>query len=158
MSRAFIGVGSNLGDRLQALQQAQAFAAQTEGIQFLRSSPIHETEPVGGPPQNHYLNAVWEIETDLTARELLAKLLEIEKRMGRIRAGKNYPRHIDLDLLCYDQEICNQENLILPHPRMHEREFVLRPLSELAPDWMHPRLNKSVQSLLEDVLEKSSQS
>jgi 2-amino-4-hydroxy-6-hydroxymethyldihydropteridine diphosphokinase len=155
---AFVAAGSNLGDRLKNFKQAQSLLEKTPGVTFLRSSPIYETEPVGGPPQGKYLNAVWEIETDLTAWNLLQMLLAIEKQLGREKLERNFPRTLDLDLLFYGHEIVEQQGLFIPHPRLHERSFVLKPLADLAPEWIHPKLKKTVQSLLEDVLERNPKS
>jgi 2-amino-4-hydroxy-6-hydroxymethyldihydropteridine diphosphokinase len=158
MPYVFIGAGSNLGDRRQNLNQAKSLLSQISGVQFLRDAPILETEPVGGPPQGKYLNTVWKIETRLSPGVLLAELLTIEKQMGRVREEKNGPRLIDLDILVYGDEIISEPGLNIPHPRFHEREFVLRPLAELAPELMHPVLKKKVKELLEGILESYSKS
>ena len=120
------------------------------GRRFLRSSKVYETDPVGGPPQEKYLNAVWKIETAIPAAELLQKLLAIENEMGRVRREKNGPRPIDLDILFYGSEIIRELGLQAPHPRLHEREFVLKPLCDLAPDFVHPVLGKTIAVLYED--------
>lgn len=128
----YIALGSNLGDRAAYLRAALAELDQIPGVQVIRISGFHETEPVGGPPgQGMYLNAVAELTCALTADELLAVLQRIEADLGRERTVVNGPRTIDLDLLLFGNVRVAAPNLTIPHPRMHEREFVLRPLAEL---------------------------
>lgn len=135
MPRAFIALGSNLGDRLDSLQAATDALAATQLITVRRSSRIYETEPVGGPEgQDAYLNAVLEIDTTLVPRGLLERCLAIEDDLGRIRAERWGPRTIDLDILTYGDEILDEPDLQIPHPRMHQRMFVLAPLLELEAD------------------------
>jgi len=149
MPKVFIGVGANLGDREKTIQRAHALLGSLRGIRFVQCSGVIETDPVGGPAgQERYLNAVWQIQSDLSPRELLGKLLGFEMELGRKRNEKDGPRTIDLDILFYDQEIHNDRELIVPHPRLHERAFVLEPLAELAPDLVHPMLNKTIKELL----------
>ena len=131
--RALLGLGSNLGDRLANLQEAVDRLGRTEGIAVVRASRVYETAPVG-PPQPDYLNAVVEVETTLGARALLEAGLGIEAAMGRVRAERWGPRTIDVDLLGYGREHIHQPGLTVPHPRMHERAFVLVPLLELQAD------------------------
>ena len=148
--QAFIGVGSNLGDRAKNLQRARDLLGSIRGIRVLACSSIRETEPVGGPAkQEKYLNGVWQIETELSSRKLLDHLVEIEKQLGRVREEKNGPRTIDLDILFYGQEVIHQPELTVPHPRLHERIFVLEPLAEVAPDFEHPVFKKTMKELLE---------
>jgi len=128
----FIGLGSNLGDRAAHIYQALHELTERGDIRVLACSPLHETEPVGGPPgQPMYLNAVAELDTALGPRELLARLLEIEQRHGRQRSVPNGPRTLDLDLLLYRDQVVTEPDLIVPHPRMWQREFVMRPLDEI---------------------------
>lgn len=148
---AFIGVGSNLGDRKQIIEQAQQKLSKTQGIHFIRSAPLYETKPVGGPEQGLFLNTVWELETDLTAQDLFKTLSQIESEFGRTRNEKNAPRTIDLDLLLFGDEIIREQNLTIPHPRMHERWFVLKPLWDLRSDYVHPVFQKSICELLDRV-------
>lgn len=136
MPRAFLGLGSNLGDRLAHLRRAVELLEE-RGIAVLRSSRVYETDPVGGPDQPDYLNAVLEVDAEGTARELLETCLWIEEAMGRMRGERWGPRTIDLDVLSFGDEEIEEPDLRIPHPRMHERAFVLAPLLELTAD---PRL------------------
>ncbi len=131
--RAYLGLGSNLGDRLGNLRRAVALLGQRDGIRVVRSSRVFETEAVG-PPQPDYLNAVAEVETSLTARQLLDECLAIERDIGRVRTERWGPRVIDVDLLTFDDQRIDEPGLTVPHPRMHERGFVLVPLLELDAD------------------------
>jgi 2-amino-4-hydroxy-6-hydroxymethyldihydropteridine diphosphokinase len=131
---AFLGLGSNLGDRLGNLQRAVDLLTATPGVRVIRSSRVYETEPVGGPAQPAYLNAVIEVETDLGARGLLSACLRVEGELGRVRTDRWGPRTIDVDLLTYGEETIGEPDLVVPHPRMHERGFVLAPLTELTAD------------------------
>ncbi len=143
----FIGLGTNLGDReknlRQALEHIQAF------IDIERSSSIYETEPVGYEDQDWFLNMVVEGHTRLSPLQLLRKLQEIENRIGRKRTIKNGPRIIDLDILFYSDKVLTAENLIIPHPAIQNRSFVLTPLHEIEPDFVHPKLNRDIKSLFE---------
>ncbi len=128
----FIGLGSNLGDRAAHIRQALRELGERGDIRVLACSRLYETEPLGGPPgQPLYLNAVAELATNLTPRELLTRLLEIEERHGRQRTIPNGPRTLDLDLLLYGDHVINEPDLVVPHPRMWERPFVLQPLAEI---------------------------
>jgi 2-amino-4-hydroxy-6-hydroxymethyldihydropteridine diphosphokinase len=130
---AFLGLGSNLGHRLGNLQRAVDLLAGTEGIEVVRSSRVYETPPVG-PPQPDYLNAVVEVATGLGPRGTLEACLEVERHMGRVRDERWGPRVIDLDLLTHGEDDIEEPDLIVPHPRMHERAFVLIPMLEIAAD------------------------
>jgi len=127
----YIGIGSNLGDREKYIKNAIEKLKETEGIEVKKISNIYETEPVGGPKQGDYLNGVMEIETWLKPRELITELQKIEKQLGRIRSVKNAPRTIDLDILLYGDKKIDEPGLKVPHPRMHERDFVIKPLKDL---------------------------
>ena len=133
MPRAFLGLGSNLGDRLGNLRRAVELLRE-RSVRVLRSSRVYETDPVGGPEQPDYLNAVVEVEAEGTARHLLEICLAIEEEMGRVRGERWGPRTIDLDLLTFGHEEIDEPGLRVPHPRMHERAFVLAPLLELTAD------------------------
>ena len=135
---AFLGLGSNLGDRLANLQAA-VDALQTEpGLRVTVSSRVWETTPVGGPPQPDYLNAVIRVETDLSARDLLDVARRVEARLGRVRKEPWGARTLDVDILLFDEERIDETDLVVPHPRMAERAFVLLPLLELEPDPVLP--------------------
>jgi 2-amino-4-hydroxy-6-hydroxymethyldihydropteridine diphosphokinase len=134
---AFLALGSNLGDRLEHLRRAAGLLNGDDGVRVVRSSRVYETAPVG-PPQPDYLNAVIEVETTLRARDLLRACLDVERAMGRVRAERWGPRVIDVDVLTYDDERIDEPDLVVPHPRMHERAFVLVPLLELTADPMLP--------------------
>ena len=136
MTIAYLGLGSNLGDRFEHLRRALELLRE-RGVRVLRSSRVYETEPVGGPAQPDYLNAVVEVEIDGTARDLLRACLAVEEALGRVRTERWGPRVIDVDVLSFGEEAIDDPDLQVPHPRMHERAFVLVPLLELDPD---PRL------------------
>ena len=150
MPKVFIGVGSNLGDCAGYLEFAKKELLRSEGLTDLRCSPIYETEPVaaeGGP----FLNAVWSVETDLLPRELLKKMQSIEAAADRRRNGPNEARTLDLDILFYGEQVIRDPDMTVPHPRLHERAFVLVPFCDLASEWMHPVLGKTVKQLLEEL-------
>jgi 2-amino-4-hydroxy-6-hydroxymethyldihydropteridine diphosphokinase len=134
-TRAYLGLGSNIGDRLANLTKAVELLKARTGLRISRISNIYETAPVGLLDQPWFLNAVVECYTSLTARELLETCLDVERRMGRVRRIKWGPRIIDIDLLLYGDENFSEEGLEVPHPRMIERLFVLIPLEELYPNW-----------------------
>jgi len=128
----FIALGSNLGDRRRHLEEALRELAARGDIRVRAVSSFHETEPCGGPPgQPRYLNAAAELDTELEPRALLERLLEIERRHGRRRDVRDGPRTLDLDLLLYNERRIREPDLCVPHPRMWQREFVLRPLAEI---------------------------
>ena len=151
MSRVFIGIGSNEGDRWQAISEAAKRLNGTDGIRVVQMATILETEPVGGPPQDPYLNTALEIETTLAPEALLAALKAVEQRGGRAPGGPRWgPRPLDLDLLLYEDQIIRTEVLQVPHPRLHERRFALEPLADLDPALPHPALHRTIQELLHD--------
>ena len=131
---AYLGLGANLGDRLASLQRAVDLLVEVPGLRVLRSSRVYETEPVGGPDQSDYLNAVLEVDTTLGPGDLLAAGRAVEDSMGRVHQERWGPRPIDVDLLTYGDRTIDEPGLQVPHPRMHERGFVLVPLAELCPD------------------------
>jgi 2-amino-4-hydroxy-6-hydroxymethyldihydropteridine diphosphokinase len=153
-NRAFIGIGSNLGDRAANYREAIKRIADIPDTRVVRQSSIYETEPVG-ELKGAFLNGVVEAETELNAEALMRRLLAIERVMGRKRVrgrkparGKYRPRIIDLDLLFFNKEMLDSRALTVPHPRLHERLFVLAPMSELAPALIHPKLNQSISEML----------
>jgi 2-amino-4-hydroxy-6-hydroxymethyldihydropteridine diphosphokinase len=131
---AFLGLGSNLGDRHAALQRAADLLAGEPGVRLTRSSRVWETDPVGGPPQPDFLNAVVRAETDLEPAGLLAACQRVEAALGRVRAERWGPRTIDVDVLLYGAKAIDTPDLTVPHPRMVERAFVLMPLLEIDPN------------------------
>ena len=132
MTRAFVGLGANLGKREATIRAAIAALAKDDGIEVVAVSTLRETEPVGVGPQPRYLNGVAELNTSLRPRALLDRLLATEQRFGRVRVpGEHGPRTLDLDLLLYGDEQIDEPGLTVPHPRLHEREFVLEPVAEL---------------------------
>jgi 2-amino-4-hydroxy-6-hydroxymethyldihydropteridine diphosphokinase len=133
MSDLFVGLGSNLGDRGENLRYALRQLNKIKGMRLKKFSRFHRTNPVGGPVQNNFLNAVAWLETDLSPRQILALLHTVECRRGRVRSVANGPRTLDLDLLWQTGISIESERLSVPHPRMHERRFVLEPLNEIAP-------------------------
>jgi 2-amino-4-hydroxy-6-hydroxymethyldihydropteridine diphosphokinase len=138
MATAFVGIGSNLGDRETHLRTALKALAAEEGIGAVEVSRLRETEPIGPVEQGPFLNGAVKVTTELPPRELLARLLNIEERLGRVRGERFGPRTIDLDLLVYGDAIVDEPGLTLPHPRLHERRFALEPLAELAPALVVP--------------------
>jgi 2-amino-4-hydroxy-6-hydroxymethyldihydropteridine diphosphokinase len=149
MHKVFIGIGSNLGDKQKACQQAREQIGQIPGSRLLNCSGWYLTRPVGVQGQDWYVNGVVLLATALRPGELLHQLQRIEKEMGRVRKLRWEARIIDLDILFFDQEILAEEDLKVPHPLVHERRFALLPLLELAPDFVHPVLGLSIRELLE---------
>jgi 2-amino-4-hydroxy-6-hydroxymethyldihydropteridine diphosphokinase len=133
MSTAYVALGANLGDPAATVRAAFAALANLPESRVARSSSLYRTAPVGIKEQPEFVNAVAELETALAPEALLDQLLEIEQRFGRIRAERNGPRTLDLDLLLYDNQVVELPRLTLPHPRLHLRAFVLQPLAEIAP-------------------------
>jgi 2-amino-4-hydroxy-6-hydroxymethyldihydropteridine diphosphokinase len=149
---AFVALGSNLGDREAHLRSAVLMLDKLEDVAVKRVSTLLENPAVGGPAgAPDFLNAAAEVETTLSARDLLHRMLNVERSMGRQRREKWAPRPIDLDLLLYADWIINEPGLVVPHPLMHERQFVLKPLAEIAPSAIHPILLKTIADLLEEL-------
>lgn len=148
MKEVGIGMGSNLGNRLEILKQAVASLKELSGEDF-RISSVYESEAWGYDSLNSYYNMVLVFRTYLSADDLLESLLEIEQRLGRVRVDKSYSdRSIDLDLLFYGDLIRNDEHLILPHPRMVLRRFVLEPLQEIHSSWRHPQTGLMISTII----------
>lgn len=148
LTKCAIALGSNLGDSLTILKNAVATLNNTPGITVKSHSSWYQTAPVG-PPQPDYINACAILEVAVQPEQLLLTLLEIEIKFNRLRREKWGPRTLDLDLLLYDNLILESPKLTLPHPRMTERAFVLVPLAEIAPEWVHPVTLNSIAQLLQ---------
>ena len=150
----YIGIGSNLGNPLQNCQDAIEKVSCVDGVQLIKVSSFYLTEPVAVNAEHHqdwFINAVFEIRTNLNARDLFIKLQGIETAMGRTRKIKGDPRVIDLDLLFYGQDIINEDDLKVPHPEIYKRRFVLEPLSEIASFYIHPAFGVSIRGLKDRV-------
>lgn len=147
--RAFIGLGSNLGDREANLRQALEYLEQAPDTTVVRASSLYDTEPVGVEDQPHFLNAVAQLDTQLTPRQLLWNLMLVERRLGRVRSKRWGPRTIDLDMLLYEDAVMEEDDLHLPHPELAKRSFVLVPLVELEPLLVHPVTGETMLSLLQ---------
>ncbi len=147
-ARAFIGAGANLGEPVRQIQRALDKLEKSQGVRLGAVSSLYRTQPVGPIAQPPFVNAVFSLEYGMSPQDLLALLLSVEEKMGRIRRERWGPRVIDLDLLFFDEAIISEQGLEVPHPRLHERRFVLTPLVEIAPDVVHPILKKSAFDLL----------
>jgi 2-amino-4-hydroxy-6-hydroxymethyldihydropteridine diphosphokinase len=145
VTAAYVGLGANLGDREETIRAAVAELPDVVAV-----SPLRETDPVGVTDQPQFLNGVAALETELAPRELLDVLLAVERRLGRERRERWGPRTIDLDLLLYGDEVIDEDGLKIPHPRLHERRFVLEPLADLAPQLVVPGLG-GVEDLLAEL-------
>ncbi len=146
MTAAYVALGSNLGDRMGLLREAVARLGDHGAVEAV--SPVYETEPVGFTDQPAYLNAALRLGTDLPPASLLAGMLRVEASLGRARSFPNAPRKLDLDLLFYGDLVLDTADLVLPHPRLHERAFVLVPLAEIAPELLDPTTGLRVRELL----------
>ncbi len=144
---AYIGLGANLGDPRRQLEEALARLAAAEEVEVLKVSKFYLNPPLGPPDQPWYVNAVAQVKTRLEPEELLRVLQQIEQDLGRVRGERWGPRVIDMDLLLYNGVVMSGPELVLPHPEMHRRAFVLAPLAEIAPEAWHPALNKTSREL-----------
>ncbi len=147
----YIGIGSNLGNKLENYRRAIESLGSDPRNRLVRCSPLYHTEPVGKTGQDWFVNGVISMETSMDPGELLEFLLSIERKMGRVREEKWGPRTIDLDILFCGDQILNEADLQIPHPRLHERRFVLIPLQDVAPDLVHPVLGKAVSRILAEL-------
>jgi 2-amino-4-hydroxy-6-hydroxymethyldihydropteridine diphosphokinase len=151
MKRAFIGIGSNLGDRRKNCVEAVERLKHLRGCEFIKCSRWYLTSPVGMGDQDWFVNGVACLDAEISPREVLGRLLSIETGMGRVRTEKWGPRVIDLDLLLYGTDIVDESDLKIPHPYMHQRKFVLVPLNEVDPDVVHPVLAKTASRILQEL-------
>lgn len=148
MKTAYLGLGSNVGERLEQLESAIKIFDNVEGVQVSQISSVYETEPVGYVDQPNFLNLCVEVKTELTPQQLLQQCFYTEQQLHRVRDIRWGPRTLDVDILLYEDEIIEEENLIVPHPRMRERAFVLTPLSDIAADVVEPRTQLSISELV----------
>ncbi|MDP9175407.1 MAG: 2-amino-4-hydroxy-6-hydroxymethyldihydropteridine diphosphokinase [Planctomycetota bacterium] len=147
---AYLALGANLGDRRENIRLALTMLERGEAVAVKRVSDLMENPAVGGPPDSPpFLNAAAEVETSIGSHALLHRILEIERDLGRTRRLRWEPRTIDIDLLLFDQQIISSQELVVPHPLMHERRFVLEPLAQIAPNAVHPVLQMTVAGLLD---------
>ena len=147
MNKLFLITGGNIGDRKKNLENAAALIYDRIGT-VVKSSKIYETEAWGITDQPAFYNQVHVVESNFSAKEVLSNILQIEEEMGRKRTIKNAARIIDIDILFFNEEIVNEQNLVIPHPQISNRRFVLLPLSELVPQMIHPVLKKTIHQLL----------
>ncbi|MGZ8374400.1 MAG: 2-amino-4-hydroxy-6-hydroxymethyldihydropteridine diphosphokinase [Nitrospira sp.] len=158
METVFIGFGSNVGDRVDFCNRAVTLLSLLPHSRLQGVSLLYETEPVRDqidPGEGWFLNGVVQLETDITPRSLLTTLQEIERALDRDEDNRSGPRTIDLDILFYGEHVIKEPGLTIPHPRLHQRRFVLMPMNELDPLWVHPTLNQSVSQLLTEVRDQS---
>ena len=148
MVQAYLGLGSNIGDRKQLLLTAIDLIGNIKGIKVTKQSSIYETAPIGYTDQPNFLNLCLEIETELSPQQLLKHCLDIEQQLHRVREIRWGPRTLDIDILLYSDNIIETDNLSVPHPRMQERAFVLIPLNDIASDKKDPRLNQKIHDLV----------
>jgi 2-amino-4-hydroxy-6-hydroxymethyldihydropteridine diphosphokinase len=153
MPVVYIGIGSNLGDRKHNCLKAIELLGEN-GIVVKKRSSMYETKPWGIEDQPRFINMAVETETDIEPQRLLRILKDIEKQLGRTETQRWGPRIIDLDILLYGSLVLKENGLEIPHPLMHERDFVLKPLSEIAPEVRHPVIGKTVKELMESLLRK----
>lgn len=154
MAKVYLGLGSNLGDKGSNIQKALV-SLERWGIRILRASGIYETEPVGFAGQPWFYNMAVCAETDLSPEEVLKAISAIEPAIGREKTHRNGPRKIDIDILFYDDRVVEMEGLTIPHPRVHERNFALVPMNEIAAELVHPDFKKTIRELLKESADKA---
>lgn len=154
MAKSLLSLGSNLGDSKALISDALEDINRTEGVTVLKQSSLYITKPVGFLDQDDFVNAAALVETSLDAHELLKTMQSLEQKYKRVRLFKDGPRTLDIDIIAYDEVVMNTDDLILPHPRMHERAFVLSPLNEIVPDYQVSLHNKNISELYEALDEK----
>lgn len=154
MKQVFLGLGSNIGDRKKYLQEAIDEIKKIRDTKVVKLSGIYETEPWGFKEQDEYLNAVIEIETDIHYPELLKEVKDIEVRLGRDKTDKWKSRKIDIDILFFGDLIYEGDNLCIPHKHIEDRNFVLVPLNEIEPDFVHPVTKKNISDILQNSKDK----
>jgi 2-amino-4-hydroxy-6-hydroxymethyldihydropteridine diphosphokinase len=155
MNKVFLGIGTNLGERAANLKEAVSKIDEIIG-RVSRASSVYETEPWGFIAEEQFYNMVVETETALSPSGVLGAILMIEAQLGRLRTGEQYSsRSIDIDILFYNDIVMNEESLVIPHPHLHERKFVLVPLCEIASGFVHPVMNKTIAELLESCVDNS---
>jgi len=148
MNTAYLGLGSNLGNRLAFLRGGRDTLINQSGIELIQASGVYETEAVGGPPENPlFLNTVLQVQTSLEPHQLLEACLAAENEFGRSRPMRWAPRTLDIDILFYADQVLCEDHLTIPHPRLQERAFVLAPLLDIAPDLKHPLLDQTIAEL-----------
>lgn len=153
MAIVYLGLGSNKGDRVGYVQQAASLLGEIEGVKIIRTSSFYETQPWLEKETTWFVNAILEIKTSLSPQTLLSECLRVEKQLGRDRktTERYADRTIDIDILFYDKEIINDDNLQIPHKFLHQRAFTLVPMLELNPEFMHPVLGQSITELHEEL-------
>ncbi len=151
MNLVLIGIGANLGDPVGSIREAVEKLRENPRITLLRCSSLYRTEPVGKAEQDWFVNGVIQCGTSLEPEQLLLELQATEHKFGRVRRERWGPRTLDLDILAFGELILEREGLTIPHPRLHERRFVLIPLHEILPHWRHPRLRRTCHELLQDL-------
>lgn len=148
MSKAYVGLGSNIGDRIGYIQQAVKMLGEFDGVEIIKTSSFYETEPYGFKEQNWFVNAVLELEVQITPVELLRICQNVEQQLGRERTSNKYgPRVIDLDILIYDDKVMDDELLKIPHPGTYDRAYCIVPMLEIARDLEHPILKKTMSEV-----------